>query len=125
MVENIEFSAEILTQGQWPTQESTKCRLPKQLTIISETFGNFYKHKFKNQQLKWLFNNGEVQIQTTYLGKNYQLIVNCFQTAILILFNYEQTLTYQEIQNKCDLSDADLREGMLRMCSPRTKILLK
>lgn len=94
MVENIEFSVEILTSGHWPYQESPTYKLPKQMENVTLKFQNFYNKKFKNRKMIWLSNHGKVQLQTTYLSKNYQIIANCFQTAILILFNENEILTY-------------------------------
>jgi len=71
MVENIEFSVEILTSGHWPYQESPTYKLPKQMENITFRFQNFYNKKFKNRKMIWLSNHGKVQLQTTYLSKNY------------------------------------------------------
>lgn len=62
---------------------------------------------------------------TTYLNKNYQVIVNCFQTAILFLFNQNETLTVSEIEERCQISEADLKQSLLRLCNPKTQVLLK
>ena len=123
MVENIEFSVEILTSGHWPYQESPTYKLPKQMENITFRFQNFYNKKFKNRKMIWLSNHGKVQLQTTYLSKNYQIIANCFQTAIFMLFNENEILTYQEVKDRCHLTDADLTGALLKLCNPKMKLI--
>ena len=59
------------------------------------------------------------------MNKNYQVIVNCFQTAILFLFNQNETLAVSEIEERCQISEADLKQSLLRLCNPKTQVLLK
>ena len=61
-VEGIEFNTEILTSGHWPFQDVPKCNIPKQLSVIKDTFTQFYKNKFANREIKWLFDHGTVQM---------------------------------------------------------------
>lgn len=70
-IENIEFSTEILTSGHWPYQDLPKCKIPKQMIVVSEQFTQYYKSKFQNREINWLYNHGSVQVATTYLNKNY------------------------------------------------------
>ena len=48
-----------------------------------------------------------MQVNTTYLRKPYQLIVNCPQAVILTLFNQYEELSTLEIKNKAELGDKD------------------
>jgi len=73
----------------------------------------------------WLYNHGTVFLQTNYLKKDYQPVVNCFQASILCLFNDCDTLTYSQIKEKAGLSDQDIKDSMLKMCNPKIKIILK
>lgn len=59
------------------------------------------------------------------MPKNYQVLVNVFQAAILCLFNEHDQLTYQELKDRCQLGDQDLKEGLLKLCNPKAKMLLK
>lgn len=59
------------------------------------------------------------------MPKNYQIVVNVFQAAILCLFNEHDQLTVQELKDRCQLSDTDLNEGLLKLCNPKSKMLLK
>ena len=59
-VQGLEFSAEILTSSHWPISEFPKCSIPRQLKNASIEFNNFYKNKFQNREIQWLFNYGNV-----------------------------------------------------------------
>ena len=64
-------------------------------------------------------------MSTTYLNKNYQIVVNCFQTSIMCMFNENAVLTVKQIQEKCNLSPEDLKSSLMKLCNPKTTILLK
>jgi hypothetical protein len=99
--QDIDFTAEILTSGHWPYQDVPKCKIPRQLGVMKDGFSQFYKNKFQNREIAWLYNHGSVNVATNYLNKKYQLVVNVFQTAILCLFNSTDSLTYGEIKERC------------------------
>lgn len=71
VIEGVEFSIEILTSGHWPYCDIPQCVIPRQLGRIKENFNQFYKNKFANREINWLYNHGSVQVSTTYLNKNY------------------------------------------------------
>ena len=125
IVKGIEFSAEILTSGHWPYQDLPKCNIPPQLNEVQTSFTNFYKRKFQNRQINYLYSHGMVQIQTTYLNKAYQIIVNVFQTCIIMLFNENETMTYSQVQEKSGLNDRDLKSSMMKLCHPKLGIISK
>lgn len=51
--------------------------------------------------------------------------VNCFQAAILCLFNENDVLTVQDILDRCQITEDDLKEACLKLCNPKSKMLLK
>ena len=69
--EIIDFNAEILTMGHWPYQPTPECKIPAPLERAKQTFVNYYTNQFANRTLVWLLGHGNVQIQTTYLKRNY------------------------------------------------------
>ena len=66
-----------------------------------DEFSQFYVKKFQNRKIIWLYNHGQLLVQTNYLQKKYQVHVNCFQAAILCLFNENDVLTVQDILDRC------------------------
>lgn len=93
--QGIEFVAEVLTNGHWPEQGAAACTLPPEMKDITSKFEQFYKHKHQNRNLTWLFQHGQVEIKPVFVtARNYTLVVNCYQSVILFLFNRYGTLTY-------------------------------
>lgn len=125
VISGIEFQNEILTSGHWPYQPPKEYKIPPQLDRIMHTFTNFYTKKFANRTLVWLFNQGNLLVKTTYLSKNYQIIVNCPQATILNLFNQNDSLTCKEIKERTNLSKEDFIDAMMKLCNPKVKVLLK
>ena len=72
-----------------------------------------------------MYNHGSLQLETNYLKKKYQIIVNCFQASILCLFNDDVELTFKDIQDRCQLAEQDMIDSLLKLCAPKTQVLLK
>jgi len=124
-VDNIEYSAEILTSGHWPFQEAPVCKIPARLMSLQNKFSSFYVNKFQNRKITYVYNHGNLQLETTYLKKKYQLKVNCFQATVLCLFNDSDELTVAQAKEKSQLSDKDFNESVLKLCNPKTKLISK
>jgi DNA-binding transcriptional regulator GbsR (MarR family) len=124
-VNGVEFNAEILTNSHWPISEVPKCKIPRQMAAVKDQFNMFYKNKFQNREIQWLFNHGQVQIQTTYLNKNYQFVVSAIQASILFLYNENNQLTVQAIMERLDISKDDMKASLMKLCNPKTAVLSK
>lgn len=122
---SVEFSVEILTSGHWPYQDMPKCIIPPQLKVVQNDFQQFYKQKFSNRQINFLYSHGLVQIQTAFLPKAYQMIFSCYQASIIMLFNQKESMTYREVQDQTGLSDQDLKSSMMKLCHPKLGIIIK
>jgi len=57
-VQGVEFTTEVLTNGHWPEQNTTACTLPPEMKNCTMKFEEFYKHKYSNRNLTWLFHHG-------------------------------------------------------------------
>jgi hypothetical protein len=53
------------------------------------------------------------------------VVVNVFQAAILCLFNEHEALSFQELKDRCQLSEGDLIQALMKLCNPKSKMLLK
>lgn len=124
-VDGMEFNTEILTSSHWPISEIPKCNIPRQMLRVRDAFNNFYKNRFQNREIAWLFNHGQVQMQTTYLSKNYQFMVTAIQASILCLYNDENTFTIQQILDRLDISNDELKIALLKLCNPKSMVLVK
>jgi cullin 3 len=125
IVNGVEFSTEILTNGHWPEQNTGACTLPPEMKQCTSKFEEFYKHKYSNRNLTWLFQHGQVELQPTFTQKKYIFVVNCYQAVVLCLFNKHNTLTYDEVKNHSAIPEGELNNALLYLCNPKQKILDK
>jgi len=62
----------------------------------------------------------------TYITKKrYQLVVNVYQACVLCLFNTREKITFDEIKQMTQISDAELNPALIFMCNPKVKLLIK
>ena len=78
VINGIEISAEILTNGHWPEQPVASCTLPQELQVCAKKFEDYYKYKYSNRHLQWLFHHGNVEVQPLFTQKKYIMVTNCF-----------------------------------------------
>ena len=101
------------------------CSLPRELKSCTSKFELWYKNANTSRQLTWLYTNGSVELHMLYTPKKYQFTVNVFQATILCLFNEVDELTVKQIMQKTTMPAENSKAGMIRMCDPKVKLLLK
>lgn len=119
IVNGVEFTTEVLTNGHWPEQNTAACTLPGEMKQCTGKFEEFYKHKYSNRNLTWLFHHGQVELTPLFSQKKYIFVVNCYQAVVLCLFNNNKTLTYDEIKNHSAIPESELNNALLYLCNPK------
>lgn len=95
----------------------------KDLTL---KFEQFYKHKYQNRNLTWLFHHGSLELRPVYITtKNYTLVTNCYQAVLLLLFNKHSELTYTQVKEYTSIPEGELNNALVYLCNPKQKILDK
>lgn len=124
---NVDFTCEVLTNGNWPVEKPIMCEIPSSLSTLKIRFEEFYRNKHNNRQLKWLYQHGSVEMHTKFTKKPYQLVVNTFQTAILTMYNRpgNDEFTFAAIQDQTQIPDKQLQAALISMCNPKVKLLIK
>ncbi|OJJ80926.1 cullin culA [Aspergillus glaucus CBS 516.65] len=112
---------QILGTGFWPLNPpSTDFLAPPEIVKTAERFQNFYFDKHSGRKLTWLWQLCKGEIKANYI-KNakvpYTFQVSTYQMGILLLFNENDTLKYEDIQNYTSLAP--------EMLQPNLSILLK
>lgn len=125
-IDGVDFTVEVLTNGNWPIEEEPKCNIPKPLARCQTKFNLFYKNKHQNRQLKWLFQHGTVELKALFAAKPYQFIVNTFQATILEIFDTCDSMTYAQIKEKTAIPEKQLSVALVNLANPKNgKLLLK
>jgi len=100
-VGGIALSLQVLSGCFWPLSPADKIpitALPPELSNCVSRFEEFYKIDTQNRKLRWIYNHGSVNINANYgKGKLLQFVMSPLQACILLLFNTQDTLTFEEI----------------------------
>jgi cullin 1 len=112
---------QILGTGFWPLNApATHFIPPTEIVKTAERFQSFYFDKHNGRKLTWLWQLCKGEIKTNYVKNTkvpYTFQVSTFQMGILLLYNDQDTLEYEEIQKATKLADEVLE--------PNISILLK
>lgn len=125
-ISGIEFSAEVLTNGNWPIDHKPPASIPMQMKNCIDKFESFYKNKYQNRNLSWLYNNGSAELTTNYTkAKKHIFSVNVFQATILCLYNDGDVYTVAELRSKTQIPKENFEPALLMLCNPKFQVLLK
>jgi hypothetical protein len=61
--------------------------IPSEIATDYNTFASFYRNKFPNRKLSWMFNESRCDVVTTFLKQTFTLNLHIHQLALLLLFN--------------------------------------
>lgn len=122
----VEFDVKILTDGYWPSFKTPPVILPSSLNNWVETFNKYYTEKNKMKHLQWSYMHGSCVVKANFDGtREYDLILTTYQTAILMLFNDNESLTIDDIKNELKTEESLVRNMIISLSSRKYKILLK
>jgi len=103
-VDGVQLQVQVLNECFWPLSAADKMKitgLPAELLSCITKFDSFYKADTSNRRLAWIFTHGTIQMNANYgKGKLLQFILTPFQASIILLFNSQNALTFQDIQNQ-------------------------
>jgi cullin 1 len=104
----------VLNDINWPLSKQTDLILPSEMHACVSSFEEFYKSTTDRRRLTWLYNQGTVSIQHTFLDekkrpKRIEVIVSAIQAAVLMLFNVDQPKSFKDIQAELGVTDEMLK----------------
>ncbi|PFH32121.1 cullin family protein [Besnoitia besnoiti] len=86
LVDGVEFSAQVLTTGYWPTYPTTTVKLPPVMKHCQALFEEFYASQTQHRRVTWIPSLGTVVVSAQF-QKRHDLICNTYQACVLLLFN--------------------------------------
>ncbi|XP_066998802.1 cullin-2 [Anabrus simplex] len=102
----ISFTIYVLQAGAWPLGQTavTPFNVPQELEKSVQMFEKFYHSSFNGRRLTWLHHLCHAEVKLGYLKKPYQITMQTFQMAILLLFETTDSLSCKEIQDTLQLN---------------------
>jgi cullin 1 len=105
---SVEASYAVLASGMWPlTPPNTTFIPPQEVVQTYERFQSFYNSKHSGRKLSWLWHLCKGEIKANYIKSSkvpYIFQVSTYQMGILLLFNDNERVTYDEIQQTTQLA---------------------
>lgn len=96
----ITFSVFVLQACAWPMCQNvtSPCSVPSSFELALKHFEDFYNNRFNGRKLTWLhhLSNGEVRVSFT--KKVYTVVMTTFHISIILLYETNDQLTYEQIQ---------------------------
>ena len=121
----IDMIVTVLTINLWPNYKFSDLALPAEMVKCVQAFREFYHAKTKKRKLTWIYSLGTCNIIGKFDAKPIELIITTYQAAILLLFNAEDRLSYNDIKNQSNLTDEDIVRLLHSLSCAKYKILKK
>jgi cullin 1 len=119
------FSVQVLTTGNWPTYKNPQITLPAVMQKRVDSFATFYDTEKPSARLSWYYTQGNCSVKAQLGKKKYDLDVTTLQAAALACFNDQESLTYNELLNKLNLTPEILKPIMHSLCCGKHKVVAK
>merc|ERR1712216_1066754 len=85
----------------------------------------FYEERTKHRKLTWIYALGVLTVKGNFAAKPVEMHISPFQASCLLLFNREDTLSYNDIVQRLNLPDEDVRRTLHSLACSKYKILKK
>lgn len=102
---DIDMTVHVLTTGCWPTYPDVKINLPPTMKLLEQQFEKFYLGNHSGRKLIWQDTLGHCIVKASFPQGDKELVVSLFQAVILVLFNDEPVLTFNQISSKTGLGN--------------------
>ncbi|CAF4179885.1 unnamed protein product, partial [Adineta steineri] len=97
------FSVMVLSSNCWLFSQPSDIILPIEFKTIYDNFTTFYLSKHTGRKLTLLHQYSKGELQINFTTKKHRVQVSTYQMMILLLFNQELILTFEQIQDKTQI----------------------
>eukprot|EP01129_Flabellula_baltica_P013543 TRINITY_DN6306_c0_g1_i1.p1 TRINITY_DN6306_c0_g1~~TRINITY_DN6306_c0_g1_i1.p1 ORF type:complete len:755 (+),score=152.75 TRINITY_DN6306_c0_g1_i1:44-2308(+) len=115
----------VLSTVSWPVKPTqTNFIMPKHINYMMEDFSRFFTRKFDSSRvLTWIWQFSKGELKASFGGNSYTLQCSAFQIGILMLFNDQEVIDFNELKEALDLKETHLKRSLLSLL--RLRVLHK
>lgn len=122
----LELSVNVLTSSNWPYSiENSSCNIPEDLKRAKNEFSAFYLGRHSGRRLNFQFSLGNIDLKARYSSRSYEIIIHFYQAIILLLFNDNPKLSYENIKSLTNLEENELKRHLQTLACGKFRILSK
>ncbi|CAO3632702.1 unnamed protein product [Mucor fragilis] len=124
---SLDASVTVLTSTFWPMNlsASPKCVMPANVTQACKSFEHFYFDRHSGRRLTWQPQMGSADIRAYFKKGKHLLNVSTYAMVVLLLFNKNDTLSWEDIKSYTQITDQDLKRTLQSLACAKYKILVK
>ncbi|EDQ98169.1 uncharacterized protein LACBIDRAFT_242344, partial [Laccaria bicolor S238N-H82] len=94
----ITFSIMVLGTNLWPLYPPPHdFVIPTEIVPTYDRFQKYYQTKHSGRKLTWLWNYSKNELRTNYTNQKYILMTSSYQMAVLLQYNWADTLSLDEL----------------------------
>jgi cullin 1 len=120
----MDFSVTVLTTGFWPTYNVHNVSLHVSMQKAINVFQTFYAARTQHRRLQWVHLLGQATM-SAQLAKKHILVLNSYQAIILMLFESDQELAFDDIVKGTGLDEALIKKLLATLTISKFKVLTK
>lgn len=124
-MESIDLTVHILTMGYWPTYPLLEVTMPPQLVALQTLFSKFYLGKHSGRKLQWQPTLGSCVLRACFDAGVKELGVSLFQALVLLMFNDQDQLAFEDIKSMSNIEDGELRRTLQSLACGKARVITK
>lgn len=123
--DEVELTVKVLTNGFWPQKQVPPCKLPDELSVLSQRFEDFYLQQHQGRRLAWQCDMGMADVRARFGKKKYDLNVTTYQMCILMLFNEKPSYSFLDLIELTSIPKQELKLHMVSMTLKKYQLFHK
>ena len=120
---DINFGIMVLGTNFWPLNPPAHdFIIPADILPVYDRFTKYYQQKHSGRKLTWLWNYSKNELRTNYLNQKYIFMTSTYQMAVLVQYNQNDTLSFEELKAATQISDDLLKQVLQSLV--KAKVLI-
>lgn len=122
---NIDFSAQVLNYGFWPSCMNLDLTLPLEMNECVNIYTAWHKSRHEQRKISWTYSLGNATVKATFGRKSYDLQLTTLQAVALDALNGGKTMTLNDMADALNLEEDILMPLMHSLSCCKHKVIRK